>query len=63
VFEQLLDLTDLLESLAEECQNLPGNDREKWVARRLLVDAAAHTRGAARQIDIRNERLEKHNGC
>lgn len=48
--DDLLDLTDVLEGLAVRARDLPGNGPEKYVAARLLVDAAAHVRGAANQM-------------
>lgn len=48
----VLDLADALEALASRVEALDSGRAEKFVARRLLVDAAAAARGAARQIDL-----------
>lgn len=50
MIEELLTLCDILEDYAERCASINPSTAEPWVARRLLIDAAAACRGAANQL-------------
>lgn len=53
--DKALALAELLESMAEEVETIDTGQPEKYVARRLLLEAAGAARGAARNLD----RLER----